>query len=71
MLEDATGKTVDLVDFDEKPQFIKLDKVAKTKKPIFCLMIYGFCLLNIWDSGISITTLTGTQSNGKNFYTFF
>ena len=51
--------------------FIKLDKVAKTKKPIFCLMIYGFCLLNIWDSSISITTLTGTQSNGKNFYTFF
>ena len=24
MLEDATGKTVDLVDFDEKPQFFAL-----------------------------------------------
>lgn len=24
MLEDATGKTVDLVDFDEKPQFFDL-----------------------------------------------
>lgn len=24
MLEDATGKTVDLIDFDEKPQFFSL-----------------------------------------------
>ena len=38
---------------------------------IFYLMIYGFCLLNIWDSGISIATLMGTQSNGKNVHTFF
>ena len=33
MLEDATGKTVDLVDFDEKPQFFELlQKLGELRK---------------------------------------